>query len=59
MPRIATSWSEYESLAIEYAMNREAYRDLREQIERTRMTMPLFDTKRWVRVMNPSFIVGW
>jgi predicted O-linked N-acetylglucosamine transferase (SPINDLY family) len=57
---IASSWDDYENKAIDLAKNRHTTtKAIRERIRSTRMTMPFFDTKRWVgnfeRAMEQMF----
>jgi len=47
---IANSWEEYEEKALDMAKNRDTTtKKMREELRATRLTMPFFDTGRWVR----------
>lgn len=42
------SLKEYEEKAVSFALNRPKLKDLRNRLEASRLTCPLFDTARWV-----------
>ena len=52
---ITTNQQDYEALAIELALNPERLRQLREGLERNRLTTPLFDTARFTRNLEAAY----
>lgn len=56
LPRLVTSTQEeYEALAVELANNPEKLRAIKEQLERNRLTTPLFDTLRFTRHIEQAY----
>ena len=52
---ITTSLAEYEALAIELALNPEKLGEIRRNLERNRLTTPLFDTQRFTRHIEAAY----
>lgn len=56
LPQLITSTQEeYEALAVELANNPEKLRAIKEQLERNRLTTPLFDTVRFTRHIEQAY----
>jgi len=60
---IVGSLKEYEETAVEWALDYQnggrKLSDIRERLERNRLTSPLFDTKRWVRDWEIAMEMIW
>ena len=52
---IAHSGEEYEALAIELALNRERLQAIREELQRNRLTTPLFDTALYTKHLEAAY----
>jgi protein O-GlcNAc transferase len=52
---ITTAEQAYEALAVELAHDPERLRDLRERLDRNRLTAPLFDTARFTRNLEAAY----
>ena len=48
---------EYEERAVSLALNRPKLQALTNKLKAARLTCPLFDTARWVSLINVSFII--
>ena len=56
LPELVTETeAAYEALAVELALNPERLRDLRERLDRNRLTTPLFDTPRFTRNLEAAY----
>jgi protein O-GlcNAc transferase len=56
LPELVTHSREaYEALAIELAQNRDRLQNIREKLERNRLTTPLFDTARYTRHLEAGY----
>jgi predicted O-linked N-acetylglucosamine transferase (SPINDLY family) len=57
LPELITSTQEeYEALAIELATNPEKLRQIRQKLERNRLTTPLFDTPSYTRHIEAAYL---
>jgi len=57
LPELITSTQEeYETLAIELALNPEKLTSIRQKLERNRLTTPLFDTGRFTRNIEEAYV---
>jgi len=60
---IVDSLQEYEDRAVDWALDYQKggrkLRDIRDRLERNRLTSPLFDTKRWVRDWEIAMQMVW
>eukprot|EP01099_Mayorella_cantabrigiensis_P003297 TRINITY_DN2552_c0_g1_i1.p2 TRINITY_DN2552_c0_g1~~TRINITY_DN2552_c0_g1_i1.p2 ORF type:complete len:133 (-),score=27.53 TRINITY_DN2552_c0_g1_i1:28-426(-) len=56
---IVSSFEEYEERAVEYAYDRRKLNELRGRLEKARTTMPLFDTKQYVRDLEKGLLEAW
>ncbi|MGA1983408.1 MAG: hypothetical protein ABSG84_13200, partial [Acidobacteriaceae bacterium] len=52
---ITTDEQSYESLAVDLAQNPERLQNLREKLDRNRITAPLFDTPRFTRNLEAAY----
>jgi predicted O-linked N-acetylglucosamine transferase (SPINDLY family) len=52
---ITHSQEEYEALAIELALNRERLQAIREELQRNRLTTPLFDTALYTKHLEAAY----
>lgn len=60
LPELIThSLDQYEGLAIRLARNPNELRDIRERLDRNRLTEPLFDTPRFVRNLEAAYKEMW
>ncbi|CBJ28382.1 UDP-N-acetylglucosamine--peptide N-acetylglucosaminyltransferase, family GT41 [Ectocarpus siliculosus] len=60
MPELVTdSLEEYTQLVLALARDNERRGDLRQKLERARLTCPLFDTRRWVRDAEDVLRQAW
>jgi predicted O-linked N-acetylglucosamine transferase (SPINDLY family) len=56
LPELVTTTSaDYEALAIELAIDKDRYREIRQRLERNRLTAPLFDTARFTRNLETAY----
>jgi predicted O-linked N-acetylglucosamine transferase (SPINDLY family) len=56
LPELVTETiPEYEALAVELALDRDRYRELRQRLQRNRLTAPLFDTARFTRHLEAAY----
>ena len=56
LPELVTTTStDYEALAIELAIDKDRYREIRQRLERNRFTAPLFDTARFTRNLETAY----
>jgi predicted O-linked N-acetylglucosamine transferase (SPINDLY family) len=53
---ITTTRSDYEALAVRLATNPEAHGQLKQRLERNRLTTPLFDTKSFVGHLEAAYL---
>jgi predicted O-linked N-acetylglucosamine transferase (SPINDLY family) len=57
MPELVTTTSaEYEALAVEFALDRERYQELRQKLHRNRLTTPLFDAEVFTRNLEAAYL---
>ena len=56
---ICHSFSDYESLAFALAWNPERLHSLRQRLQATRSTAPVFDTKSFTRNLETAFLTMW
>jgi predicted O-linked N-acetylglucosamine transferase (SPINDLY family) len=56
LPELVTTTSaDYEALAIELAIDKDRYCEIRQRLERNRLTAPLFDTARFTRNLETAY----
>mmetsp|Transcript_41710 Transcript_41710/g.96443 ORF Transcript_41710/g.96443 Transcript_41710/m.96443 type:complete len:999 (+) Transcript_41710:300-3296(+) len=56
---VCSDLQSYEELAVDLAVNDERYMAMRSKLEINRETLPLFDTRRWVRNMEEGLHMMW
>ena len=57
LPELVTpKWEQYEAMAIELAMHPGRLSDIRDRLDRNRLTTPLFDTQAFTRHLENAFL---
>nr|CCA22532.1 predicted protein putative [Albugo laibachii Nc14] len=56
---ITNSLEEYEELAVTLATDTKRWRAIKDKLERSRTSCPLFDTQRWVRNLETGLMMAW
>jgi protein O-GlcNAc transferase len=54
---ITNTQAEYETLAIELAMNQQKLRDIKLKLANNRLTAPLFDTPLFVKNIEAAYLI--
>lgn len=59
LPELIThQWSDYEAMAIELAQDKPKLQSFKDRLKQNRMTMPLFDAKRFTRNAEKAYLMA-
>lgn len=56
---VCNDLNEYEELAVKLAVDDDLYMDIRRKLEVKRESLPLFDTRRWVKNLEEAYRLMW